>query len=650
MRPIPRSFVRLFATALAFVCALAAFPPARAAEAPTTMLVIDGSGSMWGRFEADKRAKIDVIREALKGPIAAAGSARIGFTSFGHRRKSDCSDVEVIAEATETRDGVLYALEKLNPRGKGPLVTGLKAATAALGDTRPASLIVINDGPDNCQQDACAFAAEFAKSSPGVPIHMISIGVDPADQPRLSCVPAATGGTYTDAPDATALATAIDAVTKLAMLAPEAAKAPQADAVPAVPAGASMRMTASLASGTPALDIPLRWRIFKSGDSHSLGESEGPDFSARLEPGTYDIEAETGSITVRQTVTIEAGKQLSATIPLNAGRLNAGLKADKEAGGAQQALISIAAAQAPAGGGPPPSWLAHSRSTSAILPPGTYKVALTLGQIRQEQTVDLAAGADTAVTFDLASGQLEVQAVAAEGAEPMSDVTFIVTEDDPDSPTGKRDVARSRAPVATFTLPSGTYYVTARSGDAEVRQRIAVGSGDTVRQTLLLPLVPVKVSTVIAGQPATAGQGLVYRVYLLDGETARPLLRALEPSLDLTLQPGRYRFVAHLDTNHMKAATDAVIEAGKPATVVVKIDAAEVTLKSPMPAAGAVPDRFWEIVDMSGKTVWHTAAAEPKALLAPGSYVVKLESRERTLKAAFQVKSGDRHTLELGNQ
>ena len=287
------------------------------------------------------------------------------------------------------------------------------------------------------------------------------------------------------------------------------AKAPQADAVPAVPAGASMRMTASLASGTPALDIPLRWRIFKSGDSHSLGESEGPDFSARLEPGTYDIEAETGSITVRQTVTIEAGKQLSATIPLNAGRLNAGLKADKEAGGAQQALISIAAAQAPAGGGPPPSWLAHSRSTSAILPPGTYKVALTLGQIRQEQTVDLAAGADTAVTFDLASGQLEVQAVAAEGAEPMSDVTFIVTEDDPDSPTGKRDVARSRAPVATFTLPSGTYYVTARSGDAEVRQRIAVGSGDTVRQTLLMPLVPVKVSTVIAGQPATDGQGLL---------------------------------------------------------------------------------------------------------------------------------------------
>ena len=37
-------------------------PVARAEDAPSTLFLIDGSGSMWGRFEPDKRAKIDAVR------------------------------------------------------------------------------------------------------------------------------------------------------------------------------------------------------------------------------------------------------------------------------------------------------------------------------------------------------------------------------------------------------------------------------------------------------------------------------------------------------------------------------------------------------------------------------------------------------------
>lgn len=650
----PLLFQVLFIWAVLF----AVTTPSPAADAPTNMLVIDGSGSMWARFEADKRAKIDVIRDALKGPVAAAGTTHIGITSFGHRRRSDCSDVEVIAEPTETRDGVLYALEKLNPRGKGPLVAGLRAATAALGASRPASLIVINDGPDNCQQDACAFATEFAKSTPGVPIHVISVGVEPADQPRLQCIATATGGTYRDAVDATELVAAIEAATKLAMLAPKPADAasPEVATAAAVPAGASIRVTAALAEGGAALTMPMHWRIFKSGASQSFGESEGPDFSARLEPGNYEVEVEAGGIRQRKPVTIEAGKQVSMVIALNAGRLKVVMTPPKNGDAAQPALIAISTSTSPASGeaaegtqpaAGKPAWLAYSRQTEAILPPGAYKVALTLGQIRQEKAIDLAPGTDAAVTFDIGSAQLQVSAAASEGGPPLSDVTFAISEDDPDSPTGKRDVARSRASVASFTLPAGTYYITARSGDAEVRQRIGVGAGDAVKQTLILPLIPVSVSTNIAGQPAAAASGIVYRVYALEGDTARPILRSLQPALALNLMPGRYRFAAHLDANHLNAVQDVTLEPGKRADVVVKLDAAEVSLKAP--ASAAVSDRFWEIVDMKGKTVWHTAVAEPKALLSPGRYIVKLESRDTSLEAAFEVHSGDRQTLQLGN-
>ena len=64
-------------------------PTVRAEDTPTTLFLIDGSGSMWGRFEPDNRAKIDAVRELLKPVITQAGQSKIGLASFGHRRRGD---------------------------------------------------------------------------------------------------------------------------------------------------------------------------------------------------------------------------------------------------------------------------------------------------------------------------------------------------------------------------------------------------------------------------------------------------------------------------------------------------------------------------------------------------------------------------------
>ena len=63
-------------------------------------------------------------------------------------------------------------------------------------------------------------------------------------------------------------------------------------------------------------------------------------------------------------------------------------------------------------------------------------------------------------------------------------LVFSVVEDDPDAPKGRREVARSAARQADFVLPPGTYYVVARQGSVEARERLAVGPGDVVRRTL----------------------------------------------------------------------------------------------------------------------------------------------------------------------
>jgi hypothetical protein len=66
---------------------------------------------------------------------------------------------------------IMAALEKFNPKGRGPLVAAVKEAAAALGRAPgPASLVVIHDDLDNCSQDPCIAAEEIARSNPGLAI------------------------------------------------------------------------------------------------------------------------------------------------------------------------------------------------------------------------------------------------------------------------------------------------------------------------------------------------------------------------------------------------------------------------------------------------------------------------------------------------
>ncbi len=621
-------------------------PTAGAGDVPTTLFLIDGSGSMWGRFEPDNRAKIDAVRELLKPVITQAGQSQIGLASFGHRRKGDCSDVEIIAAPGLERDPVLSPLEKLNPRGKGPLVEGLRQSVAAIGTNRPASIIVINDGADNCQQDACAAAAEFAKASPGIAIHMISIGVDPADHPRLSCVAKETGGQFFDVADPISLAAAIGDAVGRTPAASEQTETPavSSGADSSTIAGATLNATAVLTEGAKPLALPLQWRAFKSGGTIVVASAEAAQFSAVLDPGNYDVEARLGTITVKQQFSIENGKPTSVTVPLKAGRLKVNAKHTKEGAPAGSAVVTIRETGSTNAG---TAWLGRVDRADTILPAATYTVVIAEGHIRQERQVTLSAGSDTAVDFVLGTGRIELSAVLHEGGEPLNDVTFSVSEDDPESLDGRREIARSLAPTPEFQLPAGTYYIAARSGEAETRQRIAVGAGDIVKRVLPLGATQLKVTApanLIAQQER---HGIVYRVISLEGDK-REVARAATPGLDVVLNAGRYRVLATLEAHNFTAAQDITLESGKPASVIMKFDAAEIGFRLPAVSAAVPGDIFWEIKDHKGRAFWHAAVAEPKLLLAPGRYTVRVETRDRGSEAAFEVRSGENQQIELG--
>src|SRR6056297_3986949 len=71
--------------------------PGIAQEAPSarTMLILDGSGSMWGRI--DGTPKIEIARGAIDTMLRDWPEGReIGLMAYGHRREGDCSDIELL--------------------------------------------------------------------------------------------------------------------------------------------------------------------------------------------------------------------------------------------------------------------------------------------------------------------------------------------------------------------------------------------------------------------------------------------------------------------------------------------------------------------------------------------------------------------------
>ena len=75
--------------------ALAGEAHAQRNDGARVFLVLDGSGSMWGRVGEQTKMQVarDTVRTILKD---WRPQDRLGLIAYGHRRKNDCSDIEVI--------------------------------------------------------------------------------------------------------------------------------------------------------------------------------------------------------------------------------------------------------------------------------------------------------------------------------------------------------------------------------------------------------------------------------------------------------------------------------------------------------------------------------------------------------------------------
>jgi Ca-activated chloride channel family protein len=650
---------RLTAVSWCLLCFATLGSGARAADdPPTLMILLDGSGSMWGQMPADGRAKLEIARDVLRQSLPRIKpEARLGFASFGHRRRGNCADAEVIVPPQPNNIAALTApLDRLSALGKGPLALALRDTAAAIGEAKPASIVMLFDDLDNCGQDACAVAADIAAKRPGLTVHGIGLGLDKPRLQQIACVAQMTGGKLYDAQDGAGVAAAFNAILQLANLEPQGpdsadkASASQEAAAGQPPSNAppGLYLTAGLGPESATLESPVRWRVIRGGtDGEVVREVRAANLYEKLAPGTYEVEARLGLAFARQTVEVVADAPTAVRVNLDAGVLKLLARAIKGGQPLQTPIFTVTAQKNPG----LPLWMGRETQPEIVLPAGEYVVSAENGIARQDQTVKIAAA--TGTTFDavLATGRLELSAVrgsAADQGEAVAEgVTFTVYEDDPDAPQGRREVARSAAPAPVFTLPAGTYYVTARAQGAEAREQIGIGAGGIVKRAMPLALSRLLLTALLDGAPPPPDMALVFTVTRLDGEPHQNV-RTTGKQPQLELSAGRYRIEAALGSTNIRGATELTLTAGQDQKVVFKLVAGHVTLRLAEAEAGAGNDVFWEIEDEQRHTVMRTSQAQPSALLAPGRYLVTSETREKPLRGVIEVKAGEQRTFEIG--
>ncbi len=184
-----------------------------------TMIVLDGSGSMWGQIEGTP--KIEIAREAIGRMLADwPDNRQLGLMAYGHRREGDCEDIETLMDPGPLdRDAIESKLDSITPRGKTPVGASVRAAAETVG--KNGSVVVVTDGLENCGADLCALGEDLAASNSGFTAHLIGFDVEDADG-QLACLAEATGGRYLPASDAASLSGALQQVS-----APEPAPEPK---------------------------------------------------------------------------------------------------------------------------------------------------------------------------------------------------------------------------------------------------------------------------------------------------------------------------------------------------------------------------------------------------------------------------------------
>ena len=273
---------------LSFCCSLflAGTTAVLAEDRPNTILVMDGSGSMWGQI--DEVAKITIAQEVMEDLLNTLPEDQsLGLIAYGHRERGNCTDIELMIEpGPSRRDAIAASINEISPLGKTPMTDAVIAAAEALRYTEDsATVILVSDGVETCNPDPCAAARILEETGVDFTAHVIGfdVGGDAEATAQMQCIADETGGLFIPASDAGELAEALTAVVE-----PEIATVP-------------ITFRAVIGDEKTLLESPVLWDV-NSDTSLLVEDVQDNPLTVEMSEGAYVATAY--SLELEQTVNV----------------------------------------------------------------------------------------------------------------------------------------------------------------------------------------------------------------------------------------------------------------------------------------------------------------------------------------------------------
>ena len=162
------------------------------------MLVFDASGSMMNLTDGGS-VRIEMARAAAHQVVPAAARHRhMGLVTYGPGGQDQCVNialkVPIQSDAAET---ILAEIDAIDTGGETPLSSAVEAAAEALDyRNRPAVIVVLTDGDENCGREPCEIARTLAANAFRLTVHIIGFKLGSRPRFAASCFSQETGGLF----------------------------------------------------------------------------------------------------------------------------------------------------------------------------------------------------------------------------------------------------------------------------------------------------------------------------------------------------------------------------------------------------------------------------------------------------------------------
>jgi Ca-activated chloride channel family protein len=461
------------------------------------ILVLDASGSMWGQIKG--KTKIEIARSSVASMVKEwKPGIELGLMTYGHRRKGDCKDIEMILPVGKVDpEAIIRIVNSINPKGKTPLSNAVRMAAEQLKFTEEsATVILMSDGIETCNMDPCALGIELEKMGIDFTAHVIGFDLKREEQAKLSCLAENTGGLFLNAADAASLNKAFkkveQEVIKAAPRKPEPKVEPGLKLVAVQVEGGKPVEGVSWTVTEPEPDINGSYKVIKAA-------AGTPVF--KLASGNYRVAAIWGNATAEAHVNVDAEKAMIFQLVLNAGQIKlSATPVEGEPPLPQDVTFSITDAKPDIQGTYRHITGNYGGSPLFTLSAGTYRVQATWGNAITEETFDIVAGELSEKIISLNAGRIKLSSVPVEGEAIIpQDVTFSITDAKPDIHGTYRHITGNYGGSPLFTLSAGTYRVQATWGQAMIEDSFDIEAGKLTEKKISLNAGRVKLSAIPPG-------------------------------------------------------------------------------------------------------------------------------------------------------